>query len=82
MVKYYTRACNFYYGSISAEKVKKRLSLPLHGSKLISFDTVEVISRKNIKKINIKKINKLKKQIRKKILSDIRKISKKKNLKI
>ena len=49
MVKYYTRACNFYYGSISVEKVKKKLSLPLHGNKLISFDTVEIISRKKIK---------------------------------
>ena len=81
MIKYYTRACNFYYGPISVEKVKKRLSLPLHGNKSISFDTVEVISRKDIKKINIKKINKLKKQIRKKISSDIKNISKKKKIK-
>ena len=81
MVKYYTRACNFYYGSISLEKVKKKLSLPLHGNKSISFDTVEIISRKNIKKINIKNINKLKKQIKKKISSDIKKISKKKKIK-
>ncbi len=80
MVKYYTRACNFSYGSISVEKVKKKLSLPLHGNKLISFDTVEIISRKKIKKINIKKINKLKQQIKKKISSDIREISKKKKI--
>ena len=80
MVKYYTRACNFYYGSISVEKVKRKLSLPLHGNKLISFDTVEIISRKKIKKINIKKINKLKQQIKKKISSDIREISKKKKI--
>ena len=46
MSKYYTRACNFYYGFISAEKVKKKLSFPLHGDKYISFDTVEIISRK------------------------------------
>ena len=56
MGKYYTRACNFYYGSISAEKVKKKLSLPLHGNKLISFDTIEIISRKNKKRINFKKV--------------------------
>ena len=78
MGKYYTRACNFYYGLVSAEKVKKKLSLPLHGNKLISFDMVEIISRKNIKKISIQKVNKLKIQKRKKILSDIKQITKKK----
>ena len=45
MVKYYTRACNFYYGEISKEKVKKK-SLPLNGNKLISFDSIEIITRK------------------------------------
>ena len=49
MIKYYTRACNFYFGSISLEKVKKKKSLPLHGNRLISFDTVEIFTRKNIK---------------------------------
>tara|TARA_Y100000591_G_C21795093_1_gene678859 strand:- start:115 stop:1164 length:1050 start_codon:yes stop_codon:yes gene_type:complete len=78
MIKYYTRACNFYFGSISSEKVKKRVSVPLHGNKMISFDTIEIISRKRIKKIHIKKISKLKKNIRDKILIDLRQISKKK----
>ena len=82
MGKYYTRACNFYYGSISAEKVKKRLSLPLHGNKLVSFDTIEIISRKSTKRINLKKVSKLQSQIKKKILFDINQISKKKNLKV
>ena len=54
MIKYYTRACNFYYGSISKEKIRKKLSIPLHGNELISFDTIEIISRKNIKRINVK----------------------------
>ena len=76
MGKYYTRACNFYYGLESAEKVKK-LSLPLHGNKLISFDTVEIISRKNKKKINVNKVSKLNHQIKNKILLDINRISKK-----
>ena len=62
MIKYYTRACNFYYGSISKEKIKKKLSIPLHGNELISFDTIEIISRKNIKRINVKKLNKLEKR--------------------
>ena len=78
MSNYYTKACNFYYGSISVEKVKKKLSLPLHGNKLISFDNVEIISRKSITRINFKKVKKLKSQLRKKILFDIKQISKKK----
>ena len=43
MIKYYTRACNFYYGLDSIEKIKKKLSLPLNGNKLISFDNIEII---------------------------------------
>ncbi len=81
MGKYYTRACNFYYGPQSAEKVKKKLSFPLHGNRLISFDTIEIITRKNIKKINIKKVKNLKSQIRQKILFDIKKITKNKTFK-
>ena len=66
MIKHYTRACNFYYGSVSRERVKKNLSIPLHGNKLISFDTIEISSRKNIKKIKINKIDNLKPEIKKK----------------
>ena len=51
MIKYYTRACNFYYGSISKEKIKKNLSLPLNGNNLISFDNIEIITRKYKKKM-------------------------------
>ena len=46
MIKYYTRACNFYYGQVSKEKVKKKINLPLNGNKLISFDSIELITRK------------------------------------
>ena len=60
MIKYYTRACNFYFGQISKEKVKKKVSIPLHGNNLISFDTVEVLSRKSFKKVKIDKIKSLK----------------------
>ena len=66
MIKYYTRACNFYYGSVSKEKIKKKQSIPLNGNRLISFDTVEIISRKNIKKLNIKEINNLEIKLKKK----------------
>ena len=46
MMKYYTRACNFYYGEISKEKVNKKLAYHLMEINLISFDTIEIISRK------------------------------------
>ena len=81
MEKYYTRACNFYYGSISKLKVKNKLALSLHGYKDISFDHLEVISRKFVKKIYFKDIKKLNKNIRKKVYSDIKKIVKKKKFK-
>ena len=78
MEKYYTRACNFYYGSISKLKVKNNLALALHGDKNISFDHLEVISRKFIKKIYFKDIKKLNKKLRTKVYSDVKKIIKKK----
>ena len=66
MIKYYTRACNFYYGNISKEKVNKKISLPLNGNKLISFDTIEIINWKSKKKIKIKDIKNLATKIKKK----------------
>ena len=77
MIKYYTRACNFYYGSVSKEKIKKKLSLPLNGDILISFDNIEIITRKNIKKIHIKDL----KNQKKKIQNDVKIITKKKKFK-
>ena len=81
MIKYYTKACNFYFGLISKKKVKSKFSLPLHGNNLISFDTIEILSRKKIKRINIKDINRLENKIKKKVLSDIKRITKKKSFK-
>ena len=51
MDKYYTKPCNFYFGIQSEERVRSKQSLPLGGNKSISFDTVEIISRKNSKLI-------------------------------
>ena len=70
MVKYYTRACNFYYGSISKNLIKKKLALPLCGKKNIAFDKVEIFTR-NKKKISshiiqLKDINKLSQNLKKK----------------
>ena len=78
MDKYYTRACNFYYGKKSIEKIKSNKALPLNNNKLISFDTIEIITRKYTKKINIKDINSQNKKLKEKIKSDLKLIEKKK----
>ena len=80
MQKYYTRACNFYYNRTSREKVKKKISLPVSGNKSLSFDTIEIITRTNKKKINIRSIKNLPLKIKKKILIDIDNISKAKKI--
>ena len=59
MPRYYTRVCNFYYGSKSKLLVKKKQTLPLNGSDRISFDKIEIISRKSSKTINLNEIHKL-----------------------
>ena len=77
---YYTRACNFYYGNFSKQLVKKKKSISLHQIKEISFDHIEIITRKSKKKIPINQIKNLPKILRKKVNSDLKKInSKKKN---
>ena len=81
MIKYYTRACNFYYGDISKEYVNKKSCLPLNGNKLISFDTIELITMKKRKRIKIKDIKRLSPNIKKKILKDLKEITKKKKFK-
>ena len=77
MSKYYTRACNFYYGKSSIEMLKKKKALPLHGNKELSFDTVEILSRKKKRKIKINIINSLSFGLKKKIKEDLKKITKK-----
>ena len=84
MKKYYTRACNFYYGSTSKDLVKKKLTLPLCGNKDISFDKIEIYTRENTKKvstkiISIKQINNQNLNLKKKIKKDIYKITKVRN---
>jgi len=79
MLKYYTRACNFYYGDHSTLMVNKKLALPLHGNDKISFDTIELLTRKKKKRIHISKLNFLSKNLKKKVKLDIKNITKKKN---
>ena len=78
MPRYYTRACNFYYGNLSKKLVKEKKTIPLNGSNLISFDSIELITRKSKKKISINKINRLPRLIKKKVLSDLKNITEKK----
>ena len=59
MNKYYTKACNFYYGTTSKTYIKKKKSIPLNGYNDISFDKIEIINRKKSKIINLKDISKL-----------------------
>ena len=77
MKKYYTRACNFYYGKDSKKLVKQKKTLPLKGNSEISFDKIEILTRKSSKKIHIKKIKNLSKNLKKKITSDLKLIIKK-----
>jgi len=84
MKKYYTRACNFYYGKISKNLIKKKLALPLCGNKEVGFDKIEIfLKEKNkitSKIIEIKEIHHQKPHIKKKIYIDLKKIiSKRKN---
>ncbi len=81
MIKYYTRACNFFYGSISKNLVKNKITLPLCGDSSISFNQIEIFI-KNKKKISskilyIKNIKKLPNTIKKKVSRDIKKITEK-----
>ena len=78
MKKYYTRACNFYYGQNSLNKVSNNLALPICDNKYISFDTIEIITRETKKKINIKNIKFQNKKLQSKIKKDLNLITKKK----
>ena len=81
MSRYYTKVCNFYYGQKSKILVKKKKALPLNGFSNISFDHIEIISRKSKKIISIKEIKKLPIKLKKKVNYDLDIIKKKKNFK-
>ena len=84
MKKYYTRACNFFYGSHSKKLISKKLTLPLNGDSSISFNQIEIFTREkrkvNSKIINIKNLNKLPSVVKKKVSKDLKKITIKKRL--
>jgi len=78
MLRYYTRACNFYYGTTSKILVKRNKSIPLSGNDEISFDQVELITRKSKQKFFINRLDSLPKTQKKQIFADLKKISSKK----
>ncbi len=79
MIKYYTRACNFYYGKKAQELINKKKALPLCGIKNYAFDRLEIIQRKNSKItsqiIHFKDINDLEIRKKRKIKKDLKKIT-------
>ena len=77
MTKYYTRACNFKYNFKT--KTKKSNNIFIGNYKEISFDTIELISRKSKKTIKVNNIKKLNKKLKNKVFKDLKNISKKKN---
>ena len=83
MIKYYTRACNLNYHHKSKLKEKNNKHFFLHGVKKISFNTVEIISRKyKKKKIKISNIKYLNKSLKKKYIPILEILEKKNHLKI
>ena len=84
MRKYYTRACNFFYGSYSKKLIKKKITLPLCGDKNLSFNQLEIFERdkKRVisKIIKIKNIKKLPKVIKQQVFEDLKKITKKRKI--
>ncbi len=78
MPRYYTRVCNFYYGKESKDFVRQKKSLPLHNINEISFDKIEIITRKSKKKISIKEIQKLPITLKNKINYDLKKVKSRK----
>jgi dihydropteroate synthase len=77
MKKYYTRACNFFYGKLSIKLVNQKETFPLRGNKEISFNKIEIISRNSKKRIDLKDIKKCPQALKIKIENDIRTIIKK-----
>jgi len=80
MPRYYTRVCNFYYGKHSKNLVNKKKTIPLNQIKEISFDQIEILTRRSKRRVFIKQIKNLSKSLKKKINFDLKKIKlKKKN---
>ena len=84
MKKYYTRACNFFYGQNSKKLVENKKALPLCGNNSISFNQIEIFIRDknkvNSKIINVRDIKKTSPFLKKKIKKDLKKITERRGL--
>ena len=67
MRRYYTSACNFFYGKNSLDLIKKKVTLPLNGRRDISFSHIKLITRETENIISIKKIKSLPKKIKQQV---------------
>ena len=79
MPRYYTRVCNLYYGKHSKELVGKKKTIPLNQIKEISFDQIEIFTRRSKRRVSINQVKNLSKSLKKKINFDLKKIKSKKN---
>ena len=61
MRKYYTRPCNFYYGSYAKKLINKNKAYSLAGRTDIAFDQIEILvkNKKKILKVDFLKYQKL-----------------------
>jgi len=86
MYKYYTRPCNFYYGSYARKLISNKKALILAGNPNIAFDQLEIFLRKNKKIVNsyfcsINKVKDLDKTVVSVVRNDLKKITaKRKNI--
>ena len=78
MPRYYTRVCNFYYGKHSKDLVNQKKTIPLNQIKEISFDQIEILTRRSKRRVFINQIKNLSKSLKKKINFDLKKIKLKK----
>ena len=79
MRKYYTRPCNFYYGSYAKKLINKNKAYSLAGRTDIAFDQIEILiknKKRNIKSrfFKISEIKKLDNKLALLIRNDLKKI--------
>ena len=74
MRKYYTRACNFYYGNTAKNLILNKKALSLNSRKDIAFDQIEIFQRKKNHVVESKFYSVLEiKKLNRKILYEVEK---------
>ena len=79
MRKYYTRACNFYYGTVAKKLIKNKIAFSLCGNNDIAFNQLEIFIRDagkvSSKIIDINQIEYQNLTLKRKIKKDLKKIT-------